>query len=97
MPFHKSGSKSDITNYRGNSILPRLLLCLEKLLFNFIYSNVRHKLSRRQHGFVKSAARLHNCWNMLKLFTNVLMPMKISVLYILTFKRLLTLCHTNSC
>ena len=53
MPFHKSGSKSDLTNYRGISILPRLSLCLEKMLFIFIYSNVRHKLSRRQHGFVK--------------------------------------------
>ena len=39
--------------YRGISILPRLSLCLEKLLFNFIYSNVLHKLSRRQHGFVE--------------------------------------------
>ena len=36
MPFQKSGPKSDITNYRGISILPRLSLCLEKLLFNFI-------------------------------------------------------------
>ena len=53
MLFLKSGPKSDITNYRGISILPRLSLCLEKLLFNFICSNVRHKLSRRQHGFVK--------------------------------------------
>ena len=53
MPFHKSGPKSDITNYRGVSILPRFSLCLEKLLFNFIYSNVRHKFFRRQHGFVK--------------------------------------------
>ena len=53
MPFHKSGPKSDITNLRGISFLPRLSLCLEKLLFNFIYSNVRHKLSRTQHGLVK--------------------------------------------
>ena len=53
MPFHKSGPKSDIRNHRGINILPRLSLCLEKLLFSFIYSNVRHKLSRRQHGFGK--------------------------------------------
>ena len=53
MPFHKSGPKSHLTNYRGTSILPRLSLCLEKLLFNFIYFKVRHKLSHRQHGFVK--------------------------------------------
>ena len=95
MPFHKSGPNTDITNYRGISILPRLSLCLEKLLFNFIYSNVRHKLL--VDSTLKSAARLHNCWNMLEIFINVLMPIKISVLYILTFKRLLTLCHTNSC
>ena len=48
-------------------------------------------------ALLKSAASLHNCWNMLKIFKNVLMPMKISVLYTLTFKRLLTLCHTNCC
>ena len=47
MLFYKSGPKSDITNYRGISI------CLEKPLFNIIYSNILHKLSRRQHGFVK--------------------------------------------
>ena len=66
MPFHKSGPKSDITNYREISILPRLSLCLEKLLFNFIYSNVRHKLSRRQHGFVKKRSTLEYVENIYK-------------------------------
>ena len=51
IPFFKSGSKIDVCNYRGNSILPRLSLVLEKILFNFIYNHVRDELSNAQHGF----------------------------------------------
>ena len=51
IPFLKSGSKIDVCNYRGNSILPRLFLVLEKILFNFIYNHVRDELSNAQHGF----------------------------------------------
>ena len=36
IPFFKSGSKIDVCNDRGISILPRLSLVLEKILFNFL-------------------------------------------------------------
>ena len=40
-PFHKSGSTSDVTNYRPISILPKLSIVFERLIFNFIYSLVK--------------------------------------------------------
>ena len=52
-PLHKSGSTSDVTNYRPISILPKLSIVFERLIFNFIYSRVCSKLKREQHGFMK--------------------------------------------
>ena len=49
-PF-KKGSKSDVENYRPISILPRLSLVLEKIIFDYLYCVLRSKLSARQHGF----------------------------------------------
>ena len=42
-----------MTNYRPVSILPRLSLVLERILFNFLYPKVRRRLSQAQHGFRK--------------------------------------------
>ena len=53
-PLHKSGNHSDITNYRPISILPKLSLVLERLLFNFIYPRISRMIKREQHGFMKS-------------------------------------------
>ena len=52
-PIHKKESKNRVENYRPISILPRLSLILEKILFDFLYSKVNYKLSSRQHGFQK--------------------------------------------
>ena len=52
-PLHKSGSTSDVTNYRPISILPKLSIVFERLIFNFIYSRVCSKIKREQHGFMK--------------------------------------------
>ena len=35
------------------SVSSQVCLCLEKLVNNFMYSKVRHKLSYSQHGFMK--------------------------------------------
>ena len=53
-PLHKSGPHNDISNYCPISILPKLSLLLERLLFNFIYPKIRHQIKREQHGFMKS-------------------------------------------
>ena len=43
-PLHKLGPHNDISNYRPISILPKLSLLLERLLFNFIYPKIRHQI-----------------------------------------------------
>ena len=50
-PLHKSGNHSDITNYRPISILPKLTLVPERLLFNFIYPRISRMIKREHHGF----------------------------------------------
>ena len=51
-PIHKKGQTDDVTNYRPISILPKLSLVLERILFDFIYPKVRSKNSRSQFGFM---------------------------------------------
>ena len=52
-PIRKKESKNGVENYRPISILPRLSLILEKILFDLLYSKFHYKLSSRQHGFKK--------------------------------------------
>ena len=50
-PIHKKESRKNIENYRPISLLPRLSLVFEKLIFHLLYSRLRYKLNSRQHGF----------------------------------------------
>ena len=50
-PIHKKGPLAEVENYRPISILPRLSLVLEKILFLFIYPKIKDRLNPRQHGF----------------------------------------------
>ena len=50
-PIHKKGPRADVENYRPISILPRLVLVLETILFLFIYPKIKDRLNPRQHGF----------------------------------------------
>ena len=49
--IHKKGPRADVENYRPISILPRLSLVLDKILFLFIYPQIKDRLNPRQHGF----------------------------------------------
>ena len=49
-PIHKE-SKNKVENYRPISILPRLSLLFERIIFHFLYSKLRYKLNSMQHGF----------------------------------------------
>ena len=57
-PIHKKESKNRVENYRPISILPRLSLILEKILFDFLYSKFHCKLINRQHGFRKERSTI---------------------------------------
>ena len=50
-PIHKKGPRGDVENYCPISIIPRLSLFLEKILFLFIYPKVKDRLNPIQHGF----------------------------------------------
>ena len=52
-PIYKSGNKSLIVSYRPISILPKLSLVFEKLLFKFLYPNIKNQWSNYQFGFRK--------------------------------------------
>ena len=51
--LHKNGSTSDVKNYRPISLLPKLSIVFEKMLFNFLYPLVRPLVTNAQHGFMK--------------------------------------------
>ena len=60
-------------NYRPISILPRLSLILERLIFNFLYPRIKSQLAKQQHGFRKHRstvtqllAYLDNIYNQLE-------------------------------
>ena len=57
-PVHKSGDRSKIANYRPISILPKLSLVFERLLFNALYPLIRPKISPSQHGFLKKRSTI---------------------------------------
>ena len=50
-PLHKAGSKTDITNYRPISLLPKISLIFEKGIYDFLFNKIKHKITPRQHGF----------------------------------------------
>ena len=47
----KSGVKNDIANYRPISLLPKVSLVFERLLFNFLIAKIRHNIYPSQFGF----------------------------------------------
>lgn len=50
-PIHKNGSKCDVNNYRGVTVLPNFAKLFEKLIYNQMKLIVFPRLSKSQHGF----------------------------------------------
>ena len=53
MHLHKTGPLNLIENYRPISILCKLSLVFERILFDFIYPKVKFLVCKQQHGFMK--------------------------------------------
>jgi hypothetical protein len=51
IPIHKSGSKSDICNYRPISILNVLNKIFERIIHKKVFEHVRDLIEPRQHDF----------------------------------------------
>ena len=57
-PVFKSGKKQDVTCYRPISLLSRISLSFERVIFKKIYKFIAPKLSTRQFGFLKSRSTI---------------------------------------
>lgn len=66
VPIHKKGSRSDITNYRGISILNTVSKMMELIVYNKIYSTLSQSIPEQQHGFLRGRSTTTN----LACFTN---------------------------
>ena len=63
MPLHKKGSINFIKNYRPISLLPKVSLILERILFTFLYCKTSSKLHPKQFGFqAKKKCHHSTCW-----------------------------------
>lgn len=54
VPIHKSGAKSNVSNYRGVSIMPTVAKVFEKIINYQLRLAVSSQLSKSQHGFLSS-------------------------------------------
>ena len=52
-PIYKTACKTVVCNYRPISLLPRLSLVLERILYDYIFPRIRSKIHRSQHGFMR--------------------------------------------
>ena len=59
-PILKSGNPENVENYRPISNLPQLSLILGKIIFRFIYLQIRPLICDQQHGFLKIVQQLRN-------------------------------------
>ena len=52
--LHKSGSTSNMANYRPIKTLPKLSVLFERVLFDFIYPEINLLINEKQHSFMKN-------------------------------------------
>lgn len=60
IPIHKSGSRSDVKNYRGVSILPTIGKLFEAIVCVRLTADLSGAISRAQHGFRKGRSTSTN-------------------------------------
>ena len=59
-PVYKNGPRNFINSYRPISILSKLSLAFERILFDFLFEKVRNKIYRHQYGFLKKNLPFYN-------------------------------------
>ncbi|XP_059045113.1 uncharacterized protein LOC131840914 [Achroia grisella] len=60
VPIHKKGTKINVENYRGISILNTVSNLFERLVLDFIYPVIHKYLPDSQHGFLKKRSTVTN-------------------------------------
>ena len=80
--IHKSGSKSDIKNYRPVAIIPNFAKLFQIILSNNVYSHIMPVISNSQHGFMKGRSTCTNLAEFTQLVSNALnLKKQIDVIY----------------
>lgn len=72
VPIHKKGSKLDVSNYRGVSLLNNFGKMLEKIVYGHIYAATKLCIPASQHGFVKSRSVNTNLLELTNYIVNVM-------------------------
>ena len=57
-PVYKSGDERLVTSYRPISILPKMSLAFERIIFDNLYNHIRNKICTSQFGFVKKRSTI---------------------------------------
>ena len=70
VPIYKKGSKTNIENYRGISILNTIGKVFEKIVYNSIYPIIVKGVPNNQHGFLGKRSTVTN----LACFANYVLP-----------------------
>ena len=60
VPIFKSGTKSDVRNYRGIAIMSCIPKLFESIVNEKIFQQVKHRITDKQHGFFKGRSTASN-------------------------------------
>lgn len=72
VPIFKNGKRSDITNYRGITIIPGIPKLFEKIVTKYLQFDVNNFISIHQHGFVKQRSSITNLCELVMFGINTL-------------------------
>lgn len=59
-PVYKKGDRNKIENYRPITIIDNFSKCLEILVHEFLFNQVKNKIVPQQHGFMKGGSTVTN-------------------------------------
>lgn len=94
VPIFKSGSKKDIENYRGISLLPIVSKVFESIITDELFESFKHSISDDQHGFVRGRSTATNLGVFQDfLVNNVEKGLQVDVIYTDLAKAFDRVCH----
>nr|CAH7725950.1 unnamed protein product [Callosobruchus chinensis] len=59
-PIFKAGDKTDMSNYRGISILNNFAKVFEMMVYSMVYYDIKQSISPSQHGFMRGRSTTSN-------------------------------------
>ena len=92
IPLHKSGSRNDVTNYRGIAKLSDIPKLFEHIISDQLSSSFANCISEQQHGFLKGRSIVTNLLEFIRKFSMGLkMDTKLTLFILILAKPLILL------